>query len=250
MRGRRGPPALPDRRRALEPLAHRKPRWPDVLQALRRASRLARHPRRSLYVRELRTAHHYILVGLAIAQPSDKLLAAINLTSMQLARAIPTPTTAALALTSRALSSTITKTTISAAAALAAALALVPAALAAAAIAITTTAIALASAAMAAAALDPTASAPALPAAAAPPLAPVEPIALPPAAAAERAATLALAVATEPLAATGGSDLLEHVHAQRRLARRFCPQRRLPGRRVGIDLCRNGLRGLDLHRNL
>ena len=57
-------------------------------------------------------------------------------------------------------------------------------------------------------------------------------------------------IATAALAATVGSDLLEHVHVERRLARRFCPQRRLPGRRVGIDLCGNGLPGFDLYRTL
>ena len=88
MRGRRGPPALPDRRRALEPLAHRKPRRPDVLQALRRASRLARHPRRSLQVRELRRAHRYIL-----------LTSTTTISAVALATAAIALTTAAIALT-------------------------------------------------------------------------------------------------------------------------------------------------------
>ena len=56
VRGRRGPRALSDRRRALGRLPPRAPRRPDDLQALRRAGRLECQPRRSLHLRELRTA--------------------------------------------------------------------------------------------------------------------------------------------------------------------------------------------------
>jgi hypothetical protein len=149
VRGRRGRAALPDRRRALEPLAPRAPRRPDDLQALRRAGRLARQPRRSLHLRELRTALCCILAlfGLATAQPSAKRLAAIRLTSRHPTRAIPAPPTAALALTSRTLSPTIAETAVSAAAALAAAEAVVFAAVVAA--ASTTASATLAAAALA-----------------------------------------------------------------------------------------------------
>ncbi len=94
VRGRRGPRALPNRRRALEPLPPRAPRRPDDLQALRRAGRLARQPGYSLYLRELRTALCGILAlsGLATAQPSAKRLPAIALTSVHPARATPAPT--------------------------------------------------------------------------------------------------------------------------------------------------------------
>ena len=83
VRGRRGPRALSDRRRALGKLTPRAPRRPDDLQALRRAGRLARQPRRSLHVRELRAALRCILalVCLAAAQPSVELAAPINLTT-------------------------------------------------------------------------------------------------------------------------------------------------------------------------
>ena len=83
VRGRRGPRALSDRRRALGRLIPRAPRRPDDLQALRRAGRLARQPRRSLHVRELRTALRCILAlfCLATAQPSVELVASINLTT-------------------------------------------------------------------------------------------------------------------------------------------------------------------------
>ena len=102
VRGCRGPPALSDRGRALGRLAPRAPRRPDDLQALRRAGRLECQPRRSLHLRELRTALRRILslFCLATAEPSVKLVAAICLTSMQPSRAIPAPPTAALALTS------------------------------------------------------------------------------------------------------------------------------------------------------
>ena len=102
VRGRRGPRVFPDRRRALERLAPRAPRRPDDLQALRRAGRLECQPRRSLHLRELRTALRCILalVGLATAQPSPKRLATIALTSVQPARAVPAPPTATLARTS------------------------------------------------------------------------------------------------------------------------------------------------------
>ena len=100
MRGRRGPQALSDRRRALGRLTPRAPRRPDDLQALRRAGRLARQPRRSLHVRELRTALRRIftLFCLATAQPSVELVAPINLTTSTTSATISTASIAAAAI--------------------------------------------------------------------------------------------------------------------------------------------------------
>ncbi len=106
VRGRRGRPALPDRRRDLEQLAHPAPWRAEDLQALRRAGRLADQPRRSLHLRELRTAHRCDLaVAIAAAAVAAAVAAASTTFSLAIALAHYVATTAAIPLTITAASS-------------------------------------------------------------------------------------------------------------------------------------------------